>query len=100
MQGMILTDIKQGKTDKAILADLVGNYGVHVLASPPAAGFDLTVWVLPGVGLILGLILVTVFIRRWRAKVKTGPSAPDPAIDPKVMAEVEKEMQKAGTAKD
>ncbi|MGH9395338.1 MAG: cytochrome c-type biogenesis protein CcmH [Terriglobia bacterium] len=101
MQTLILKDIKQGKDDKGILADLVDQNGVHVLASPPSAGFDLTVWILPGVGLIIGLLIVLIIVRRWRAKVSGGetPAAEAP-IDPKIMAAIEEEMHKTVTTKD
>lgn len=105
MQSVILTGIQQGKTDPSILKDLVDRFGVHVLASPPATGFNLTVWVLPGVALIIGLGIVLLIVRRWRSKVsgarEEAPGGPpDGPIDPKVMAAVEEEMNKVGTTKD
>lgn len=99
MQTVILADIQKGKTDRAILHDLVERFGVHVLASPPATGFDLTVWVLPGVILIVGLGIVVAIVCRWRAKVsaKEEPSIP---IDPKIVAAVDEEMNKIGTMRN
>ncbi|MGH9471025.1 MAG: cytochrome c-type biogenesis protein CcmH, partial [Terriglobia bacterium] len=87
--------ISKGQSDPAILQDLVDHYGVRVLAAPPAAGFDLTVWVLPGIGLIVGLAIVLVIVRRWRKKPPSGP-APNagPAPDAHIMAAVEEEMSR------
>ncbi|MGH9354394.1 MAG: cytochrome c-type biogenesis protein, partial [Terriglobia bacterium] len=101
MQTVILKDVQQGKANPAILQDLVDRFGVHVLASPPATGFNLTVWVLPGVALIIGLAIVLLIVRRWRAKV-SAPAEEEPAgpVDPKIMAAVEEEMNRVGTTKD
>lgn len=100
MQGVILNDIQQGKDDKGILADLVDQYGVRVLASPPSSGFNFTVWLLPGVGLLIGLIIVLILVRRWRRKVLSDRAAPDSAsVDPKIMAAVEEEMGRITSAK-
>lgn len=101
MQTVILADIQQGKANPAILKDLVDRFGVHVLASPPATGFNLTVWVLPGVALIIGLAIVLLIVRRWRAKVIAAHEpVPDAPVDPKVMAAVEEEMNRVTASKD
>ncbi len=101
MQALILKDIKQGKDDKGILVDLVDQNGVHVLASPPAAGFNLTVWVLPGIGLLVGLLIVLLLVRRWRARASASAPAPDDVpIDPKIVAAIEEEMHKIEATKD
>lgn len=100
MQGVILNDIKQGKDDKGILADLVDQYGVRVLASPPSSGFNFTVWLLPGVGLLIGLVIVLILVRRWRRRVVAERISSDAAsIDPKIMAAVEEEMNRITSAK-
>jgi cytochrome c-type biogenesis protein CcmH/NrfF len=99
MQDLILKDIDQGKSEAAILQDLTERYGIRVLASPPAQGFDLTVWVLPGIGLIIGLIIVVLIVRKWWRKPKT-PQASSVALDPKIMAEVEEEMNRMESWKD
>ena len=101
LQAVILKDIQQGKTDKAILDDLVSRYGVRVLASPPAAGFDLAAWILPGVALLIGLAAVLVIVRRWRARVAaaSGEEEPVPA-DPTIAAAVEEEMRRIESLRD
>lgn len=101
MQAVILKDIQQGKADPPILQDLVDRFGVHVLASPPATGFNLTVWVLPGVVLLIGLAIVFLIVRRWSARNSAPAEAKaDGPADPKIMAAVEEEMHRIGTTKD
>jgi len=93
MRPIIEKEIAEGKDEKTILQDLAIRYGVQVLAAPPARGFSLTAWILPGAGLLAGLSFVVVMVRRWR-KVPLAP-APNPAktLDPKLLAAVEEEMK-------
>ncbi len=94
MSDLIQKEIAENKDETTILQDLVHRYGVKVLASPPAKGFTLTVWILPGVGLVVGLGAVIFIVRRWR-KPGGGRSAGPPApVDPKVLAAVEEEMKR------
>lgn len=95
MKSMIAREAAEGKSETAILQDLVQKYGVQVLASPPAKGFNLSVWILPGVGLLAGLGLVVFFVKRWRQPAPAAPAASAP-VDPKVLAAMEEEMKKVG----
>jgi len=96
MEALVLKDIDAGKDEQAILKDFVDRYGVGVLAAPPAKGFDLTAWILPGVGLIVGLVAVIVIVRRMRKPSPGAAETPATAIDPKVLAAVEEEMKTSG----
>jgi cytochrome c-type biogenesis protein CcmH len=94
---IIRTGLKEGKTEPAILQDLVNHYGERVLAAPPARGFNLAAWVLPGIGLLIGLYLAIAIVRRWRrppvqAAAPAGGSA-EP-VDDSVRTAVEEEMKK------
>jgi cytochrome c-type biogenesis protein CcmH len=93
--GVILQDVRQGQAEPAILQDLARRYGVQVLAAPPAKGFDLAVWILPGFGLVIGLLAVLLIVRHWRAKSGSEPPQEEPVVDAKIMAAVEEEMKKA-----
>lgn len=95
MKAMAEKEIAAGKTEGAILRDFVGLYGMKVLAAPPASGFNLTVWILPGIALLAGLTLVVVLLKRWRRSRATPPSLP-PGADPKLMDAVEEEMERLG----
>ena len=103
MHKIINTDLAEGKTEPAILQDLVDRYGEKVLAAPPAHGFNLAAWLLPGIGMLIGLFLAVVIVRKWRrpalqAAVPAGPvgsaSVAASAADDKLRAAVEEEMKK------
>src|SRR5215472_6132047 len=58
MEAMAEKEAASGKDSAAILQDFVLRYGTKVLATPPPRGFNLTVWILPIGGGIIGLSLV------------------------------------------
>ena len=93
---VIEKEIAEGKDETTILQDLAIRYGVQVLAAPPTKGFSLTAWILPGVGLLAGLSLVVVVVRRWRKPSAVAVATPTKPLDPKTLAAVEEEMKSAG----
>lgn len=96
MRAFISKEIAEGKDEPTILQDVASRYGVKALAAPPAKGFNLVVWILPGIGLMVGLGLVVAIVRRWQMR-QIGVPAPTPeSQDPKVLAAMEEEMKAAG----
>ncbi len=96
IRAFISKEISEGKEEKTILQDLSLRYGLQVLSAPPAKGFNLAVWILPGLGLLVGLSLVVVIVRRWNSKPADESPAPPATYDPKVLAAMEEEMKSAG----
>ncbi|MBZ5514290.1 MAG: cytochrome c-type biogenesis protein CcmH [Acidobacteriia bacterium] len=97
MRATIQKAIAEGKDENAILQLLVQQYGVKVLAAPPAQGFDLAAWLLPGLGLAVGLALVVMIVRRWRKPGEIpATAAGGHDVDPKLLAAVEEEMKTSG----
>jgi cytochrome c-type biogenesis protein CcmH len=75
--------IARGETKAQIKSALVDQYGEDVLATPSDSGFDLTAWIVPGLGLIaLASVLAVAFLRRRR-----GPPAAGRPDDPPLSAE-------------
>jgi cytochrome c-type biogenesis protein CcmH len=82
--------IAQGMTRSQIENNLVAQYGPAVLAKPPAHGFNLLVYVLPPVVLLIGLATLAYTLPKWRrrsrqaatesAPASTGP--PPSSLDP------------------
>ena len=93
---LIEQEISEGKDETTILQDLAIRYGVRVLAAPPAKGFGLTAWILPGVGLIAGLSFVLFIVLRWRGPARAEGGPPSRTSDPKLLAAVEEEMKNTG----
>jgi cytochrome c-type biogenesis protein CcmH/NrfF len=85
----------EGKDDEAIVASFVEEYGLKVLSSPPATGFNMAAYVMPGIGLIIGIIIVLFLASRWSAKRRlavatSGPAAP---VDPELQKRIENEIK-------
>jgi cytochrome c-type biogenesis protein CcmH/NrfF len=93
MRPIIEKEIAEGKDEKTILQDLAIRFGVQVLAAPPASGFNLAVWILPGVGLLAGLSFVVIMVRRWRKASPDAAALPARPFDPKLFAALEEEMK-------
>jgi cytochrome c-type biogenesis protein CcmH len=94
MRGIIRERLAAGESPAQVRAYFVEKYGDWILLSPPASGFNLLVWVVPFIGLGLGLVLVAVVVRRWSRGSRTSvPAQPDPAMRERIrreMAEMDK----------
>jgi cytochrome c-type biogenesis protein CcmH/NrfF len=94
MEAMAEKEVASGKTSAAILQDFVLKYGTKVLATPPPHGFNLTVWILPILGGMIGLGFVLALVRRWRRAHEPAATGEPAPIDPEIMAEMEEEMKR------
>jgi cytochrome c-type biogenesis protein CcmH len=65
-------------SDDLILQSFVQEFGTKVLASPPAQGFNLLAWFIPGLAFGIGLALVIVVIRQWRRRYELAPAGGPP----------------------
>jgi cytochrome c-type biogenesis protein CcmH len=93
MQASIQKEIGAGKKESAILQDFVLRYGVKVLSTPPASGFNLTVWILPALSLVAGLAILIVVTRRWRKPPAEPGTSVRIELDSKLRAAVEDELK-------
>jgi len=66
-----------GETRQQILDAYVAQYGKHILAEPPAEGFDLMLYVVPPVALVASLGLIALLIRRISRPRAAAASAAD-----------------------
>ena len=73
--------IADGMTKAEIKTALVDAYGPDVLAEPTRKGFDLSVWIVPGLLVAFAAGCVALRARRWR-RTASEPEAPGPDLDP------------------
>jgi cytochrome c-type biogenesis protein CcmH len=71
--------LSEGQSEQQIKDYFVARYGVRVLAQPPAQGTSLLLYVLPIVGLIVGVVVTVWLLRRLRARGAAEPAAAVPA---------------------
>ncbi len=74
-----------GVSDDAVFKFFSAKYGPTILAEPVRGGFDDVAWVGPFAFLLLGIVLILVLLRLWRARharlVPEPPLLPTPAAD-------------------
>ena len=90
MRKEIEKQILEGASVDQIVEKIVKTYGLKVLSSPPASGFNLAGWLMPGIALILGLAGAIFFIRRW--SFRHTPSASNP-VSENLDQRIEKELK-------
>lgn len=81
---------KSGKSDQDIIDGFVRETGLAALAEPPAEGFQLLGWVMPFVGIAVGLAAILLYWKRFHP-VGSG-AAPPPEIDEKYRRRIEADM--------
>ena len=74
----IRTSLAAGKTEDAIVAGFVEQYGAKILPEPPRQGFSWMAWLMPFAALLLGGGAVSYVLWRW----KKGPSAEELVENP------------------
>jgi cytochrome c-type biogenesis protein CcmH len=89
MRGIIRERLAAGQSPEQVRAYFVEKYGDWILLSPPKSGFTLLVWVVPYIGLGIGLVLVAVLVRRWtRAPRAAVPAQLDAAVRERIRREM------------
>jgi cytochrome c-type biogenesis protein CcmH len=93
--------INQGKTRRDIENDLIQQYGPAVLAKPPAHGFNLLVYIIPPVVVILGIATLAITLPRWRQRSRqaantagTGPRPAGPAFSAADARRLDEDLQR------
>ncbi|MBI2816627.1 MAG: cytochrome c-type biogenesis protein CcmH [Acidobacteria bacterium] len=89
----IQTQLAAGKSEDAIVAGFVEQYGPRILPEPPRKGFSLSAWVMPFVVLVLGGILVSYIL--WRMKFRFSPAEAEDIEEPATGEAPPKEMSPA-----
>ena len=91
----LLAMVNAGESDSAILASFVQESGLEILAKPPAQGFNLLGYVVPFVGVALGLAFVWFVIKRFRKPVAlaAGPELDDAAFAG-YKAQIDRDLEK------
>jgi cytochrome c-type biogenesis protein CcmH len=76
MRTEIAAQLRAGRTPEQIRAFFIDRYGAWILLSPPPHGLNLVPWAVPIVGLLAGVALWVVLVRRGAPG--TGGEVTDP----------------------
>ena len=80
-----------GFSDQQIADAFVRERGIQALVTPPAEGFNVLAWVMPFVAIGLGLLAISIFIKRFGAK---RAAAGVPGIDSEVLDRYHEQIEK------
>ena len=75
MRAVIREMLAEGRSREEILDYFVDRYGPDILAAPPKTGANLLAWILPIVGVALGLAGVFLVIRAMAGRNKPSPAS-------------------------
>ena len=79
--------LDNGLSDDQVIAAMIKEYGPGAYVEPPKHGFGLVAWLMPGIYLLAGTVLVGFVISRWRkrgvAAEATAPNAK--SVSPEVL---------------
>jgi cytochrome c-type biogenesis protein CcmH len=93
-RSFIRRQIAAGKTKAQIKAALVQEYGDEVLADPKKGGFNATLWLVPGLLVLLGAAAIVFALRRWRANGPAPETPLPPPLDPEDARRLEADLQR------
>ena len=94
----VRTRLAAGQTRQQILDAYVEQYGKRILAEPPAAGFDMALYVVPIVLFLASAGLVVVIARRFASRAPetisaSANSTPITAMSPEENARLDDELR-------
>lgn len=73
VKAQIRSALQNGYNEKQILDGMVAAYGERILAKPKAIGFNLLVWILPALALMIGGVVAWRFLAH--ARIRTSPES-------------------------
>lgn len=87
----IMSLVEGGYDANEILAAFVDVYGDQALMAPPREGFNIVGYVLPGIAIAIGAVVLAVVLRRWKreAGVATAGPAPDIGATPEELRKLD-----------
>jgi len=75
MRDLIRDQLRAGKTPDEVRAYFVDKYGEWILLTPKATGFNLVVYLVPLVFILVGGAVVWRTVRRWTVTPADGTSS-------------------------
>jgi cytochrome c-type biogenesis protein CcmH len=86
--------LQEGKNEQQIRDYFVARFGPQVLGAPPPEGFNWLAYILPVVGIFLGVVIAWLSVRTWLVRHAPGAAPADvPEISKEYAERIEKEMK-------
>jgi len=92
--------LTEGRSEEEIQQYFIERYGQRVLATPERQGFDLLVWLVPVLGVIVGSVVLIISLSRMAPNAFSAgadtPSLDYPDLDPEYIDRLERELAEFG----
>ena len=93
MRAIVRERLEAGEAPEQVVQYFVERYGEWILLSPRRHGFNLLVWVMPAVAVVVGFTLVGLVLVRWtRRAAAAGPVPPTP-VDAAMRERIRREIE-------
>lgn len=76
----IAEQLAAGTTPEEMVQYYVSQFGEEVLAAPTKRGFNVTAWVMPFVGLVIGAVAIYFLAHLWAARREDDPAVAGEAV--------------------
>jgi len=93
-RAFIRRQIAAGRDKAQIKAALVQEYGDDVLAEPDNGGFNVTLWLVPTLLVLLGAAGIVFALQRWRANGPAPETPVPPPLSPEDARRLEADLQR------
>ena len=100
MRAIVREQLQAGKTPEQVKDFFVSKYGEWVLLKPKTSGFGLLLWLLPYVGLTLGVITALWFVRRWARRKTLAAQSPVSGGMERIRSEIARERMEQPDSED
>ena len=85
MRAIIREQLEAGRTPEQVKQHFVESYGEFILLAPEPRGFNLAVYILPILAVLIGAFVIVIATRRWsRRGTQTTEQPPHPETDPEL----------------
>ncbi len=92
MRERVKRQLAAGMTEQQIVDSLYAVYGEIILGAPRVRGIGLLAWVMPGLVLVLGVVLLAWWLRSSERRFAAEAPTPEPELDPAEQARLEAEL--------
>ena len=96
MRERIKKMLDSGLSDTDIINAIVKEQGVVALAAPPATGWGLFTWIMPGAALAIGFFVYSWWVRRNRQQQPENVTDVDRAVLDRFRDQIESELDEIG----
>src|SRR2546428_3634719 len=93
MRAVVRARLAAGERPEQVIQYFVDKYGEWILLAPRREGFNLLVWLMPGIAVAVGLAIVGILVTRWTRRRPSAAAAAPPtdAMRERIRREMERD---------